>query len=85
MLEKLKAKKAELEAVVEGYNADIEAAQAVIDGKKADIAKVQEKIAVVDELIAEESFVVPNANHFSTVNSIGISKIEPTNGNGFVL
>lgn len=76
MLEKLNAKKAELEATIEGYNAEIAKMQ-------AEIAKVQGKIAVVDELIAEEVAIAPKTVHFG--NGIGSYRPEPTNGNGFVL
>lgn len=75
MLEKLKAKKAELEAKVEEQNAKIAEAQAVIEATQA-------KIAVVDELIEEES---RHAAVYSP-NGIKVTPVVPTtNGNGFVL
>lgn len=71
MVEKLKAKMASLVKEEEGYRKEIEAIE-------AKIAKVQEKKAVVVELIDEESGTAPvTGTHYRPVN--------PTNGNGFVL
>ena len=76
MLEKLKAKKAELEANVEAKMAEIEKAQ-------AEIVNIQAKIGVVDELIAEESYIAPTPTPVRM--NVNTDFVQPINGNGFTL
>lgn len=76
MLDKLKAKKAELEANVEAKMAEIEQAQ-------AEIVNIQAKIGVVDELIAEESCIAPTPTPVRM--NVNTDFVQPINGNGFTL